>query len=1751
MADRYWVGGTGTWSAASTANWSDTSGGASGFSAPTAADNVFFDANSNVGTGAFTVTVSGALCNDFNVGSPTALDGAMTLAMGSSTLTVSGSWTNQATNFSVTNTSGTITFNATTTGKTITTNGVTTGVSMTLNGVGGAWTLGSALNIGSLNLTLTNGTFDTSTSNYAVTAGVFSSTNSNTRTINLNGSTISLSFSGWFMTTSTNATLNAGTSTISLSNSGCTFDGGSLTYYNVSFTSTTATGLTKVITGANTFNNLTFSTIASAGLNNITFDTNQTINGTFTVNGSNGSRRMFVRSNTMGTTRTLTCAAIAAMTDVDFRDITIAGAASPLSGTRLGDCGGNSNITFVAGKTVYWSLVGGGNWGATAWASGSGGTPADTDFPLPQDTAIIENTGLTAGNTITINGGFNISTLDASTRTNAMTLSSGANTPTFYGNFTYGSGVTPTGTGTYTFSNRATKTLNSGGKTFTQPITIDAPGGGIQLVTNNLTVDTARTTTLTRGTLDLNNLTLTTGLFSSTNSNTRTIAFGTGNITCTGTGTVWTTVTATNLSTTGTQVVNVTSAGSTAITVNPGVLSEADSISFNFTGGTYTLTWTSGAGGSARNLNFTGFAGTWTILNSSSIFGNLTLSTGMSLTPTGTATLSFAGTSGTQLITTNGKTLDFPVTFNGVGGTFRLQDAMTVGSTRTTTLTNGSLDLNSLTLSAGIFSSDNSNTRSIAFGSTGSIVTTTAGTFITVLAMATATNFTFTGTSNISAAMSVTRTFNFGGTAGATTSNRLNINLTSGASVPTFTGSFRQINFTGSTCNPGNVNISCHGFTLASGGTYTSTDFTTVGTGTLTSNGKVIDTLTVNGSGITTTLQDALTCGSSVTSTLTVGTLDLNNFTFTTGVFSSNNSNTRSIAFGSTGSIVLTTPFTSTLSMGTATNFTFTGTSNISAAMSNNRQFNFGGSGGATASNRLNINLTSGASTPTFIGSFRQINFTGSTSNPGAQTIFCHGFTLASGGFYYLSTDFTTVGDGTLTYTGNAINTLNINAAGITTTLADAGQNDKTTLTNGTLNLAGFTLTNTGSAATATGTKNLTFNGGTFVISDSGASAWNNAQPTNFTTTAGTGTGTISMTAATAKTFVGNGSTYNCTLNQGGAGTLTITGANTFNDITNTNATASQITFPASTTTTVNAFTLSGSSGNLVSLRSSVPGTRFTLSDPAGTVSVSFLDIQDSNATGGAIWQAFTSNGNVNSGNNLGWDFGSVTYNVSVSETATGSDAITLVLVRVGAVSETATGSDTTASQLTTSGAVSETATATDATTSQLTTSGAISETATGADTTATALTRVGAISEAVTGADTTATTLTRVGAVDETATGSDTTASQLDAVGAVSETATGADTAASQLTTSGAVSETATGADSLIATASLQLFVTEATTLADTDSGALVATAYVDEGALYSQVTTPLPVGTSFTGATIFNSSSAGGGLAVVANGTGTGSGGGFAAGGNYVLFSGANTRSITTIPLNLTSCPSFNFSIIRGNSSNGGETPEAGENIVVEYSINGGGSYTTIATILNTDPITTFTTLSYSMPVGAQTASTIIRWRQAASSQSAFDQYGIRNFLFSGGVLAADTAATALTRVGAVSETAEAVDTDAVTLTTVGAVDETATGTDDTTNQLDAFGGVDETATSADDLATQLDGLASIDELATAQDLPLGNIIATLQINEGATILDAALARLLWELINDNQLPGWQLIPNNQGSGWTIINTQAGGSWTNIDTV
>ena len=1068
MADRYWVGGTGTWGTTTT-NWAATSGGASGASVPTAADNVFFDANSNTGVGSFTVTMTTTprVCRNFTA---SGLDGTMTLAgTASIELHVSGSLFFPTTNFTRSY-SGRTVFNATTTGNTITQNGKTFG-NTTLDGVGGEWTLGSAFSCGTTGtLTLTNGTFDTSVSNYAVTLGSFSSSNSNIRTINLNGSTLTLALTQWAMTTSTNATLNAGTSTINMSGSLPTFAGGGLTYYDLGFTNTSFTGS---MTGANTFRDLSLTGRTSVGVGVLTFSANQTISGTFTVSaGTTSVYRTFIASDTIGTTRTLTCAAVS-LTDTDFRDITIAGAASPASGTRLGDCKGNSGITFPAAKTVYYRQTGSANWGATgsgSWSATSGGALDATQFPLAQDTAVFPAATYPAsGSTTTINANYNIGAIDMSLRTsNTMTLGVSSNTPIIYDNWINGTGITLSGTGVITFSGRGSQTITSAGISFTS-ININTPSGSVTLQ-DALTIGTTSTTTLTLGTLDLNNLTLSTGSFSSANPNARTFAFGTGHMDLTGTGSIYNLTAAGNFTTSGTPVVNVVSTGSTAITVNSGNNAEntgTATVSWNFTGGTYALTFLATTTYNAKNVDFTGFAGTWTAIgNNSTIYGNLTLSSGMTLTAS-TNTVIFGATSGTQLITTNAKTLNFPITFQGTGGTRQLQDAMTLGSTRTFTFTSGTLDLNNLTLTTGLFASTGSTVKTIAFG-TGKIdVTGTTGTVY----QQTQTRPLVTGTSqvNITNSGATAISINFGSSIDA---NQMNFNITGGTyvlSVST-TSKAGNLNFTGfaGTLAIGAQELAVYGdLTLSTGMAITSSvggqlNFNAEsGTKLITTNGITIDCdLTISPFYGTTQLQDDLIVGSTKTISLFGGTLDLNGKTITAPV----------------------------------------------------------------------------------------------------------SFSIST--FLY--------------------------------------------------------------------SVNLTFNGGTIVCSGAGAAFAFGLLNNPFTTTVGTGTGKISMTSASAKSFSGLGNVYNCTLEQAGAGALTIDGGNSFLDITNT-VQPTTITFTSGTTTTfVNGFSLSGTVGNLVTINAD-SASQATLSKSTGTVSVSYLSIAKSNATGGAVWEAFIANGNVDGGGNSGW----------------------------------------------------------------------------------------------------------------------------------------------------------------------------------------------------------------------------------------------------------------------------------------------------------------------------------------------------------------------------------------------------------------------------------------------------------------------------------------------------------------------------------
>jgi len=453
----------------------------------------------------------------------------------------------------------------------------------------------------------------------------------------------------------------------------------------------------------------------------------------------------------------------------------------------------------------------------------------------------------------------------------------------------------------------------------------------------------------------------------------------------------------------------------------------------------------------------------------------------------------------------------------------------------------------------------------------------------------------------------------------------------------------------------GLINIAGN-FSVTSATSWTSSQITFIATTakTITTNGITLNVglITFNGTGGTWQLQDAFTGISTTTITLTTGTLDINSKTLTTGIFGSSGSSARTIAFG-TGNITCLSPTNGNMfDTTTSTNLTITGTPVVNITYSGASNVTVS-TGAATEARTVSFNFTAGTYSLFFLDvasySARNVNFTGFA---GTWTLTSTGFiygslTLSTGMTLTTSSSAMTLGgtSGTKTITSNSRTMpfpINLNGVGSTWQLQDALTMASTRAlnqSNGTLDLNGKTLTIGASGnyvVSGAGTKNITFNGGTIICPTASTTSFNVTGPTGFTTTAGTGTGKISMTAATAKTFVGVGSTFNCTLSNDGAGALTISGANTFTTIAN-GVQPTAFVFPIATTQTVTNWSVSGTAGNLVTITSGTAGTPALLSKASGNVSSNYLSLKDSTATGGATWYAGANSTNVSG--NLGWIF--------------------------------------------------------------------------------------------------------------------------------------------------------------------------------------------------------------------------------------------------------------------------------------------------------------------------------------------------------------------------------------------------------------------------------------------------------------------------------------------------------------------------------
>jgi hypothetical protein len=298
MADRFWRGGTGNWN--NTAFWSTSDGGGGGASVPGTGDDVYFTANSNTGTGSFTVTVNvDSGCRSFTA---SGLDGTMTLG-GSSQLSVYGSMSLPASNFTWSHT-GVLLFATNSTSKTINMNGKTAGGAVEFANSGGpatdTWQLSAAFATSGA-VTYRAGTLDIN--GYSFTAASLASVLAETKTLTFgSGGSIVLTGTGtvWNYSGSNLTISDTANANITLTNTTATartFAGGDLTYGTLSIGGSTGTS-TLTITGSNTFAAIA-STKTVAHTIAFTDSTTQTV-GAWSVAGTVGNVVTLQGSSTAG-----------------------------------------------------------------------------------------------------------------------------------------------------------------------------------------------------------------------------------------------------------------------------------------------------------------------------------------------------------------------------------------------------------------------------------------------------------------------------------------------------------------------------------------------------------------------------------------------------------------------------------------------------------------------------------------------------------------------------------------------------------------------------------------------------------------------------------------------------------------------------------------------------------------------------------------------------------------------------------------------------------------------------------------------------------------------------------------------------------------------------------------------------------------------------------------------------------------------------------------------------------------------------------------------------------------------------------------------------------------------------------------------------------------------------------------------------------------------------------------------------------
>lgn len=460
--------------------------------APTAAD----DAQLTVASGNVTID-TGAVCRSLDcstyVGTLTHTAG-VTLTIGDATagagnkaLTLVAGMTYTLGNAAT----SAITFASTSaTQQTVTSAGKTRG-NTTYSGAGSSYLLGDATTIGATaTWTLSAGTFDTG--GFAMSLGLIVISTATAKTLTLGSSPIAITGTGSNTVnfSGSNLTVTANTAVMTFSGAFADFNGSSQNWNGLSLVFNANTTGARV-TGVST---VTFANITVTGPANKTAtftstpQVSLTVTGTLTITGNSTVNRIFASTGTVGTARTITAAAVS-LSNVDFMDITAAGAAGTWTGTSMGNALGNSNITFDAPATQTHTASAGGNWSdVTKWTS---------RVPLPQDNVIVD-----VGTTGTLTADMPRLGADVTFTGFVGTASFASVANTLYGSIVLGSGMTVSGALALTLAGRSSHTITSNGRTFTTGLTVAAPGGTYTLVGNLTQSNATLGLSLNFGTLD-------------------------------------------------------------------------------------------------------------------------------------------------------------------------------------------------------------------------------------------------------------------------------------------------------------------------------------------------------------------------------------------------------------------------------------------------------------------------------------------------------------------------------------------------------------------------------------------------------------------------------------------------------------------------------------------------------------------------------------------------------------------------------------------------------------------------------------------------------------------------------------------------------------------------------------------------------------------------------------------------------------------------------------------------------------------------------------------------------------------------------------------------------------------------------------------------------------------------------------------------------------------------------------------------